>query len=150
MDSGGRTLNDVKYTTTHEWIEVTDNEGVVGITERVQLIYGDIIFVDLPPVNEEFEQDDVIGRVEVADGDAFPIRAPITGEIRAVNTVLEDDPDVVNRSPEGDGWICKMRVESSKELDVLMNADEYDAYEEEQPDDDMLSETDFYDNEDDY
>jgi glycine cleavage system H protein len=143
-------LNEVKYTTTHEWIEVTDNEGVVGITERVQLIYGDIIFVDLPPVNEDFEQDDVIGRVEVVDGDSFPIHAPITGEIRAVNTVLEDAPDVINRSPEGDGWICKMGVESSKELDVLMNAKEYDTYEEEEPDDDVLSETDFYDLEDDY
>lgn len=143
-------MNEVKYTTTHEWIEVTDNEGVVGITERVQLIYGDIIFVDLPPVNEEFEQDDVIGRVEVADGDAFPIHAPITGEVRAVNAALEDDPDVINRSPEGDGWICKMSVESSKELDVLMNANEYDTYEEEELDDDTLSETDFYDSEDDY
>lgn len=143
-------MNEVKYTTTHEWIEVTDNEGVVGITERVQLIYGDIIFVDLPPVNEEFEQDDVISRVEVADGDSFPIHAPITGEIRAINTALEDDPDVINRSPEGDGWICRMSVESSKELDVLMDAKEYDIYEEEEPDEDFLSETDFYDNEEDF
>jgi len=143
-------LNEVKYTTTHEWIEVTDNEGVVGITERVQLIYGDIIFVDLPPVNEEFEQDDVISRVEVADGDSFPIHAPITGEIRAINTALEDDPDVINRSPEGDGWICRMSVESSKELDVLMDAKEYDIYEEEEPDEDFMSETDFYDNEEDF
>lgn len=143
-------MNEVKYTTTHEWIEVTDNEGVVGITERVQLIYGDIIFVDLPPVNEEFEQDDVISRVEVADGDSFPIHAPITGEIRAINTALEDDPDVINRSPEGDGWICRMSVESSKELDVLMDAKEYDIYEEEEPDEDFLSETDFYDNDEDF
>lgn len=143
-------MNEVKYTTTHEWIEVTDNEGVVGITERVQLIYGDIIFVDLPPVNEEFEQDDVISRVEVADGDSFPIHAPITGEIRAINTALEDDPDVINRSPEGDGWICRMSVESSKELDVLMDAKEYDIYEEEEPDEDFMSETDFYDNEEDF
>ena len=143
-------MNEVKYTTTHEWIEVTDNEGVVGITERVQLIYGDIIFVDLPPVNEEFEQDDVIGRVEVADGDSFPIHAPITGEIRTINTILEDDPDVINRSPEGDGWICRMSVESSKELDVLMDAKEYDIYEEEEPDEDFLSETDFYDNDEDF
>lgn len=143
-------MNEVKYTTTHEWIEVKDNEGVVGITERVQLIYGDIIFVDLPPVNEEFEQDDVIGRVEVADGDSFPIHAPITGEIRAINAILEDDPDVINRSPEGDGWICRMSVESSKELDVLMDAKEYDIYEEEEPDEDFLSETDFYDNDEDF
>ena len=143
-------MNEVKYTATHEWIEVTDNEGVVGISERVQLIYGDIIFVDLPPVNEEFEQDDVIGRVEVADGDSFPIHAPTTGEIRAINTALEDDPDVINRSPEGDGWICRMSVESSKELDVLMDAKEYDIYEEEELDEDILSETDFYDNEEDF
>ena len=143
-------MSEVKYTITHEWIEVTDDEGVVGITERAQLIYGDIIFVDLPPVNEEFEQEDIMGRVEVSDGDSFPIHAPITGEIRAVNTALEDDPDIINRSPEGDGWVCKMSVESSKELEDLMYANEYDIYEEEDPEKGVLIETDFYDSEDAY
>ncbi len=143
-------MSEVKYTTTHVWIEVTDDEGVVGITERAQIIYGDVIFVDLPPVNEEFEQDDIMGRVEVADGDSFPIHAPVTGEIRAVNALLEDEPDVINRSPEGDGWVCKMSVESSKELEELMDAKEYDIYEEEEPERGLLIETDFYDSEDDY
>ena len=143
-------MSEVKYTTTHEWIEVTDAVGVVGITERVQLTYGDIIFVDLPPVDEEFEQDDVIDRVEVTDGDAFPIHAPVTGEIQTVNSMLEDDPDIINRSPEGDGWICKMSVESPRELDVLMDTGEYDAYEEEELDEELLDETDFYDDEEDY
>ena len=143
-------MSEVKYTTTHVWIEVTEDEGVVGITERAQIIYGDVIFVDLPPVNEEFEQDDIMGRVEVADGDSFPIHAPVTGEIRAVNALLEDEPDVINRSPEGDGWVCKMSVESSKELEELMDAKEYDIYEEEEPERGLLIETDFYDSEDDY
>ena len=143
-------MSEVKYTTAHEWIEVTDAVGVVGITERVWFTYGEIIFADLPPVDEEFEQGDVIARVEVTDGDAFPVHAPVTGEIRAVNTSLEDDPDIINRSPEGDGWICKMSVESPKELDVLMDTGEYNAYEEEEPDGELLDETDFYDDEEDY
>ena len=147
-------MSEVKYTTTHEWIEVRDSEGVVGITERAQLIYGDIIFVDLPPVSEEFEQDDVMCRVEAADGNSFPIRAPITGEIVAVNEALEDEPDVINRSPEGDGWVCKMSVESPMELEEMMNANEYDIFEEEDddvdPEEALLDEVDFYDSEDDY
>ena len=106
--------------------------------------------MDLPPVDEEFEQDDVIDRVEVTDGDAFPIHAPVTGEIQTVNSMLEDDPDIINRSPEGDGWICKMSVESPRELDVLMDTGEYDAYEEEELDEELLDETDFYDGEEDY
>lgn len=147
---GGATLSEVKYTTTHEWIEVIGTEGIVGITERAQIIYGDIVFVDLPPLGEEFEQDDLIGRVEVADGDTFPIHAPVTGEIKAINTSLEEDFDLINRSPEGDGWICRMSIESPRELDVLMDADEYDEYEEEELDEDFLEETDFYDDEEDY
>ncbi len=143
-------MSEVKYTTTHEWIELFEAEAVVGITERVQITYGAVTFVDLPPVGEEFERDDVIGRVEVADGDTFPIRAPVTGEIQAVNHVLVDEPDIINRSPEGDGWICKMSVESPREFSVLMGITEYDGYEEEEPDRDLLSETNFYDGEEDY
>jgi len=139
-----------KYTETHEWIEVVNSEGTVGISERAQLIYGDIVFVELPDVADEHEQGEQIGLVETADGGRFPVRAPVTGEVKAFNAVLEDQPDLINRSPEGDGWICRLSVVSPRELDVLMSADEYDEYEEEEPDEEYMDETDFYDDEDEY
>jgi glycine cleavage system H protein len=139
-----------KFTTTHEWIEVGDRDGVVGITERIQLEYGDIVFVELPSVGDEYEQDETLGRVEVADGNTFPVRAPATGEIQVVNSVLEADPDLINHSPEGDGWICRISIESSRELDILMDADAYDAYEEEELDEEYMDEEHFYDDDESY
>jgi len=140
-------VSEVKYTTTHEWIEVINSEGVVGITERAQQAYGDIVFVELPLVGDELEQEDTFGRIEVADGGTFPVYAPVTGEIIEVNVALEDNPDLINRSPEGDGWICKMSIEGPRELDILMGSDEYEEYEEEDEldDDEYVGETDFYD-----
>ena len=142
-------MSEVKYTTTHEWIEVINSEGVVGITERAQQAYGDIVFVELPLVGDELEQEDTFGRIEVADGGTFPVYAPVTGEITETNAALEDDPDLINRSPEGDGWICKMSIEGPRELDILMGPDEYEEYEEEDEldDDEYVAETDFYDEE---
>jgi glycine cleavage system H protein len=142
-------VSEIKYTTTHEWIEIIDSEGIVGITERAQQAYGDIVFVELPLVGDELEQEDTIGRIEVADGGTFPVFAPVTGEIIEVNSALEDDPDLINRSPEGDGWICRMSIEGPRELDILMGPDEYEEYEEENEldDDEYVGETDFYDEE---
>ena len=139
-----------KFTTTHEWIEVGNREGVVGITERIQLEYGNIVFVELPSVGDEYEQGETLGRVEVADGNTFPVHAPATGEIKMVNSALEADPDLINHSPEGDGWICQISIESFRELDILMDADAYDAYEEEELDAEYMDEEDFYDDDESY
>ena len=144
-------MNEVKkFTTTHEWVEVGENDGVVGITERIQLEYGNIIFIELPAVGDEYEQDEPLGRVEVTDGNTFPIYAPATGEIKEVNTTLEEDPDLINYSPEGDGWICRISIESPRELDVLMDADAYIGYEEEELDGEYMEEEDFYDEDEAY
>ena len=139
-----------KFTTTHEWIEVGESDGVVGITERIQLEYGDIIFVELPAAGDEFEQDEPLGRVEVTDGNTFPIHAPATGEIREINAALEEDPDLINHSPEGDGWICRITIESPRELEVLMDVDACNDYEEEELDDEYMDEEDFYDEDEAY
>ena len=144
-------MSEVKYTTTHEWIEVIDSEGIVGITERAQLTYGKVVFVELPAVGDEFEQEDTISRVEAVDGGTFPVHAPVTGEIIEVNSVLEEDADLINRSPEGDGWICKMTIEGPRELEILMGEDDYEKYEEEELDEEeYLTETDFYGDEEAY
>ena len=142
---------EIKYTTTHEWAEIIDSEDcTVGITERVQELYTNIIFIELPSL-DEFEQDEIIGRLESADGRNFYIHAPVSGEVYEVNTALEDDIDLLNRFPEGDGWICKLHIENPSEIEALLTLKEYDTYEEEElNEEEYLPETDFYENSEDY
>ena len=82
-------------------------------------------------IGEELEQDDPIGSIESIDGAVVSISSPLTGEVIEVNTALETSPDLVNRSPEGDGWIVRVRMEFPAELNSLMTEDEYEEYEEE-------------------
>lgn len=143
-------MSTVKYTTTHEWIEVNDSEGTIGITERALLIYGEIIFVDVSP-EQECEQGEIIGRVETETGGNFYLYAPVAGEIYEVNETLEEDVEVVNVAPEGDGWICKIYIDNLSELDSLLELDDYETYEEDAFDDsEYMPETDFFENIDDY
>ena len=143
-------MSKVKYTTTHEWIEVEETEGTIGITERAQHMYGEFIFVDVSPA-QECEQGEIIGRIETETGGNFYIYAPVAGEIYEVNTVLEEDIEIVNSLPESDGWICKIDIDNLSELDSLLDLDEYEDYEEEELDEgEYLPETDFYENIDDY
>lgn len=143
-------MSTVKYTTTHEWIEVNDSEGTIGITERALLIYGEIIFVDVSP-EQECEQGEIIGRVETETGGNFYLYAPVAGEIYEVNETLEEDVEVINVAPEGDGWICKIYIDNLSELDSLLELDDYETYEEDAFDDsEYMPETDFFENIDDY
>ena len=140
----------MKYTTTHEWIEVKDSEGTIGITERALLIYGEIIFVDVSP-EQECEQGEIIGRIETETGGNFYLYAPVAGEIYEVNETLEEDVELINMAPEGDGWICKMYIDNLSELDSLLDLDDYETYEEDELDDsEYMPETDFFENIDDY
>ena len=122
----------MRYTKTHEWIEPEDDGiAAIGISSRAQQMFGEVVFVELPEEGEEFEQDDPLGNVETIDGEVVTIHSPITGEVIEVNRVLENSPDLVNRSPEGDGWLVKMRMESPREIGALMTPEEYEEYEEE-------------------
>jgi len=143
-------LSTVKYTTTHEWIEVVGADGTIGITERAQLIYGEIIFIDISP-EQECEQGEIIGRIETETGGNFYLYAPVAGEIYEVNAALEEDIDLINNVPENDGWICKIYIDNLSELDSLMNLSDYEDYEEDEIDEgEYLPETDFFENIDDY
>ena len=143
-------MSTVKYTTTHEWIEVNDSEGTIGITERALLIYGEIVYVDVSP-EQECEQGEIIGRIETETGGNFCLYAPVAGEIYEVNDALEEDVDVINIAPEGDGWICKIYIDNLSELDSLLELDDYETYEEDAFDDsEYMPETDFFENIDDY
>jgi glycine cleavage system H protein len=115
------------YTDEHEWIDVEDDIATVGITDFAQGQLGDIVFVELPEVGALIEQGKDAAVVESVKA-ASDVYAPITGEITEVNAALEDDPALVNSSPEDDGWFFKMTIADEGELDGLMDEDGYKAF----------------------
>lgn len=115
------------YTDEHEWIDVEDDIATVGITEYAQGQLGDIVFVELPLVGAMIEQGKDAAVVESVKA-ASDVYAPITGEITEVNPALEEDPALVNSSPEDDGWFFKMTIADEGELDGLMDEDGYKAF----------------------
>lgn len=131
----------MRYTRTHEWV-LLEKSGMitVGISNRSQEMFGEIVFIELPEKGEEFEQDELLGSIESIDGEVIHIHSPITGEVIEVNLTLENTPDLINRSPEGDGWIVKMRMEFPKEYNTLMTPAEYEEYEEESVEEDEIEE----------
>lgn len=116
---------DLKYTREHEWIRDNgDGTATIGITDFAQSELGDIVFVELEPEGFEFEQEDVIGTVEAVKT-VSELFAPIDGSITEINEALEDEPELVNDDPYGDGWMLKIELSDASQLDELMSADEY-------------------------
>ncbi len=115
------------YTDEHEWIDVEDDVATVGITDYAQGQLGDIVFVELPEVGAMIEQGKDAAVVESVKA-ASDVYAPITGEVTEVNPALEDDPALVNSSPEEDGWFFKMTIAAEAELDALMDEDAYKVF----------------------
>ena len=115
------------YTDEHEWIDVEGDIATVGITEYAQGQLGDIVFVELPDVGALIEQGKDAAVVESVKA-ASDVYAPITGEITEVNPALEEDPALVNTSPEDGGWFFKMTIADEGELDGLMDEDGYKAF----------------------
>tara|TARA_B100000586_G_scaffold228734_1_gene177003 strand:+ start:351 stop:788 length:438 start_codon:yes stop_codon:yes gene_type:complete len=141
-------LSGIKYTKTHEWIIVTDEINwiaTMGIAERVQLIHGDIVFIEMAVIGDEFEAEEIIGQINVVSGETIPIHIPVTGEVIEINELIEENVDVINQSPEGDGWVLKIAFESSVEFASLMDQDDYDMYEEDSDLDPEYLDDDEYD-----
>jgi glycine cleavage system H protein len=112
------------YTDEHEWIDVEDDIATVGITDYAQGQLGDIVFVELPEIGALIEQGKDAAVVESVKA-ASDVYAPITGEVTEVNPALEEDPALVNSSPEEDGWFFKMTIAAESELDGLMDEEAY-------------------------
>ncbi len=117
---------DLKYTKDHEWIRNNgDGTATVGITEFAQGELGDIVFVELEPEGFAFDQNEVFGTVEAVKT-VSELFAPVDGEIVAINEKLEMEPELVNEDPYGEGWMVKISVSDSSQLDDLMSSDEYE------------------------
>ena len=114
----------VKYTSEHEWIRLEGEEGFVGITDYAQDQLGDIVFVDVPTEGETLQKGDVFGSIEVVKtvSDLF---IPVGGEILEVNPALEDNPELVNKDPYGEGWLIRIKPTDVSEMDQLLDAEAY-------------------------
>jgi glycine cleavage system H protein len=116
---------DFYYTEAHVWLHL-DDEGVVtvGITDYAQSELGDVVFVELPEVNSEISAGDEICVVESVKT-ASDIYAPVSGEVLAVNEALKNTPELINSSPYDKGWIMKIQMTDTGELEELLSASEY-------------------------
>mgnify|MGYP001294174254 CR=1 FL=1 len=118
------TPSNLKYTKDHEWVKVEGNVVTVGITDFAQGELGDIVYVEVDSLDETLDSEAVFGTVEAVKtvSDLF---MPVAGEIIEFNESLEDEPEKVNEDPYGDGWMIKIRVTDSAELDSLLSSEDY-------------------------
>jgi glycine cleavage system H protein len=114
----------LKYTKEHEWLSIEGDVATIGITEFAQSELGDIVFVEIETEGENLDQNEVFGTIEAVKtvSDLF---MPITGEIIAINTQLEDAPESVNESPYENGWMVKIKASDLSQIDDLMDASAY-------------------------
>lgn len=117
--------DNLKYTASHEWLEDLGN-GVyrVGITEFAQEQLGDIVFVELPELDESYAQEDECGVVESVKT-ASDIYCPLVGTVTAINDALEDSPELINDSPYDDGWIFELELGEDADIGSLLSAEDY-------------------------
>jgi len=120
-----------KYTKTHEWIELSDGTGTVGITNYAQEKLGDVVYVELPDVGKKVKKGEAVLTVESVKA-ASDVYSPADGEVVEVNETLNDNPGLINEDPEGKGWIFKIKVENPSQLDELLSEEEYKKFCEEE------------------
>ena len=120
------TPSDLKFLDSHEWIKENENTVIVGISDHAQSELGEVVFVELPAVGDEFVSGDEAAVVESVKA-ASEVYTPISGEVIEVNEALEENPELVNTSPYEDGWFFKLKVsdENLGSIDSLMTAEEY-------------------------
>ena len=115
---------ELKYTKDHEWVLIENDIATVGITNFAQGELGDIVYVEVDTVGEKFDAEEVFGSVEAVKtvSDLF---LPLSGEIIEFNELLESEPEKVNDDPYGEGWMIKVQISDSSEIENLMSAEDY-------------------------
>jgi glycine cleavage system H protein len=115
---------DLRYTKEHEWLRVEGGESVIGITDFAQDALGDVVFVEVPEVGATLAQGQTFGVVE-SNKTVSDLFAPVGGRVVAVNHALRDEPERVNRDPYGEGWMIRLAVARSEDLDSLLDVAAY-------------------------
>jgi glycine cleavage system H protein len=118
---------DLHYTKQHEWVRLSGDVGMIGITDHAQEELGDIVYVDLPRVGTRVEQAKVMGSVESVKA-VSDIYSPVSGEVIEINDALATAPEKMNESPHGDGWLVKIRLSVPAEIQGLLSAADYAKY----------------------
>ncbi len=118
------TPNDLKYTKDHEWIKIEGEVATIGITDFAQGELGDIVYVEIETVGDTIDNGEVFGTVEAVKtvSDLF---MPVSGEVIAFNEALESEPELVNSDPYGEGWMIKVKMSDTTEVDKLLEASSY-------------------------
>lgn len=117
---------ELRYTNEHEWIRVEGNVAYVGITDYAQSELGEIVFLDINTVGESLAQGEVFGSVEAVKT-VSDLNMPVAGEVLEVNETINDQPELVNSDPYGEGWMIKIQMKDPAELDTLLDANAYQA-----------------------
>ncbi|MHA1149803.1 MAG: glycine cleavage system protein GcvH [Promethearchaeota archaeon] len=119
-------IDDLKYAATHEWVKIEGDVAIVGISDYAQHQLGDVVFVEMPELDIELEQgaDACVVESSKAAGDVL---MPLSGTIIQINEALVDKPELVNESPYVAGWIMKIKISDSKEIEALLSASDYKA-----------------------
>jgi glycine cleavage system H protein len=117
---------ELRYTNEHEWIRVEGEIAYVGITDYAQSELGEIVFLDINTQGESLEQAEVFGSVEAVKT-VSDLNMPVAGEVLEVNEIINDQPELVNNDPYGDGWMIKIQIANPAELETLLDAEAYKA-----------------------
>ncbi len=124
-------LDILKYHKEHAWVKVSGRKATIGITDYAQDALGDIVYIELPEVDNDVEIDSEIGEIESTKATSSLI-SPVTGRIVEVNDELSESPEIINEDPYGKGWIAQIELDDISELEDLMDASEYAKYVEEE------------------
>jgi glycine cleavage system H protein len=118
--------SELKYTKDHEWVRIEGNEAFIGITDFAQRELGDIVYIDINTIGDEVSKDEVFGTVEAVKT-VSDLYMPVTATVLEVNTALNDNPELVNSDPYGQGWMVKASVSDASQLEGLLTAEAYQA-----------------------
>ncbi len=119
--------SDLKYHKEHEWVRVDGDVAVIGISDFAQDQLGEVVYVDLPSAGDDVTADETFGEIESVKS-VSELYSPLSGEILEVNDALADAPETVNADAYGEGWMIKVKMSDSSELDALMSSAEYESF----------------------
>ena len=118
-------IENFKYTEEHEWIDINNDLGTIGITSFAQSELGDIVFVELPNIGDLFSKNDVFGTIEAVKTVA-DLYIPVSGKVVSINEDLESNPELINSDPYDKGWIIKIKLTDSSEVNSLLTNNQYE------------------------